>query len=143
MTVYSKDLQENTNLHKFITDFYKNSDIKPPITNDPYLKFFTESLPVIIMASAKFEGTKAIEAMRQGMWKFVTHRHHVAQNVATIVEGKTYLVNGFVEYTLLNGNKLSSDWAAYVKFAEGSELKMEEYQVYLDTAPMKAAIAEI
>ncbi|KAK6197615.1 uncharacterized protein RJT21DRAFT_123443 [Scheffersomyces amazonensis] len=142
MTTYSKDLENNTKLQQFITNFYKISDLKPPTENDPYLNFVSES-PTIVMGSNKFEGRANIAAMRKGMWTFVTHRHHVPQNVSTVVEDKRYLVNGYVEYTLTNGKQLSTDWAAYIEFGEGLELKLNYYQVYLDTAPMKAAVLEL
>ncbi|KAK6454895.1 uncharacterized protein RJT20DRAFT_53214 [Scheffersomyces xylosifermentans] len=140
-TTYSADIAKNAELHRFITDFYKVSDVKPPAENDPYLDYFVESATVI-MASNKFEGSNAIAGMRHGMWTYVTKRHHVALNVATVVEDKDYLINGYVDYTLTNGKELRSEWAAFARFSSEDKSKMEFYQVYLDPTKMKEALTE-
>ncbi|EAZ63934.1 hypothetical protein PICST_74821 [Scheffersomyces stipitis CBS 6054] len=131
MVTYSQDLLGDTKLQKFVTDFYAASDVAPPGSGrDPYLKFFVEPATVV-MATNVNKGVEGITAMRQAMWKTVTHRLHVPLNVASI-NATEKLVNGTVEYTLVGGKNVKVEWAAYIKLAESDELKMEFYQVYLD-----------
>lgn len=106
----------DTKLQKFVTDFYAASDVAPPGSGrDPYLKFFVEPATVV-MATNVNKGVEGITAMRQAMWKTVTHRLHVPLNVASI-NATEKLVNGTVEYTLVGGKNVKVEWAAYIKLA--------------------------
>ncbi|EGW35389.1 uncharacterized protein SPAPADRAFT_58607 [Spathaspora passalidarum NRRL Y-27907] len=141
MTKYSPTI--TSSLKKFITDFYLTSDVAPPAalteTRDPYLNFFTEDAP-LIMGSTRVKGHNEIIELRKGMWKVVTKRHHVVENVASVEDNNTLLINGYVDYTLINGKSITSEWAARMHLTK--DLKMEFYQVYLDPSLTAKALAE-
>lgn len=142
-TKYSPSLASNEQFKQFIVDFYKASDNKPPSppTADPYLQFFTPECP-LTMASKRVEGHNEITGLRQGMWTSVTKRHHVVQHVAS-VDDETVLINGYVDYTLINNKDITTEWAAIMKLAKSDEgYKMKFYQVYLDPSVAAKALAE-
>lgn len=146
MTNYSPDIQNNEKLKEFIVKFYKASDKAPRSDeqHDPYLDFFTTNSP-LVMGLKKVEGDQEIAQLRQGMWEKVTHRHHVVNNVAEINE-KEILLNGYVEYTLINGKNVTTEWAGHMKLenSTGGEngYKMNYYQVYLDPSAAAKALSE-
>ncbi|EMG48386.1 hypothetical protein SBY92_003293 [Candida maltosa Xu316] len=129
-------------LKQFITNFYKASDSPPPATAaDPYLDYFTSSSP-LLMGLKKVTGHEEITGLRKAMWEKVTNRHHVVNNVAEI-EPNQILLNGYVDYTLINGKAVTTDWAGFMKLVEeGDSYKMEYYQVYLDPSAAAKALSE-
>lgn len=138
--ILGNELQSNKAAQKFLIDFYKQSDCKPPSKgDDPYLSYFTKSATVI-MGSKEVNGEEEIAESRQNMWKNVTGRQHTVENVA-LVKGETLLINGIVEYELANGNSVRTPWAARAIFEDGTFQKMKFYQVYLDPTPLMAALS--
>ncbi|CAX42089.1 unnamed protein product [Candida dubliniensis CD36] len=145
MTIYSPGIERNEKLKEFIVKFYRASDKAPPSDEqDPYLEFFAIDSP-LVMGLKKVNGHEKIAQLRQGMWEKVTHRHHVVNNVAEINENEI-LLNGYVEYTLINGKNVTTEWAGHIKLANspGSEngYKMNYYQVYLDPSAAAKALSE-
>ncbi|ODQ78131.1 hypothetical protein BABINDRAFT_93335 [Babjeviella inositovora NRRL Y-12698] len=144
-TKYAASLANSSHLpalKDFIVKFYKLSDTKPPadLMEDLYVQSFRpDSILKIGLITA--EGTEKIGQLRQGMWKFVTQRHHVVLNVAPVSDVE-YFVNGYVDYTLTNGKQLTSEWAGYIDFGEVGQVgrTMKFYQVYLDSTQMKDAL---
>lgn len=132
-------LVDNKNLNVFLNAFYSESDVKPPVDNDPYLSYLTSGAK-LVMGSTVFEGISEIAQMRQNMWAKVTKRHHVVEKVA-LVNPKEVLLTGYVEYTLFNGKTLTSAFAGNAVFESDEFKKMSLYHVYLDTAPMAAALS--
>ncbi|CAH2353800.1 hypothetical protein CLIB1423_12S03202 [[Candida] railenensis] len=132
-------LVDNENLNRFLNGFYRESDVKPPVENDPYLSYLTNEAK-LVMGSTVFDGKAEIAQMRQNMWTKVTKRHHVVEKVA-FVNPKEVLLTGYVEYTLFNGKTLTSAFAGNAVFENDDFKKMSLYHVYLDTAPMAAALS--
>lgn len=137
MTRYSEEIGSNETLKKFIVDFYEQSDRKPNEEIDKYLDFFTPTATVI-MASTTYHGNEEIARLRMDLWRTVTQRCHVVENVARICSSE-FLVTGYVEYTLINGKSLKVDWSGHLIFENEALDKMRYYQVYLDTSPSKEA----
>ncbi|KAG7664327.1 uncharacterized protein J8A68_002146 [[Candida] subhashii] len=144
MTNYSPTLATNTKFQDFVVSFYKTSDTAPPSSPsvDPYLQFFTPEAP-LTMASKRVVGHSEITELRKGMWTSVTKRHHVVENVAS-VDDETVLVNGYVDYRLINNKDITTEWAAIMKLtkSEEGEYKMKFYQVYLDPSVAAKALTE-
>ncbi|ODV84022.1 hypothetical protein CANARDRAFT_9018 [[Candida] arabinofermentans NRRL YB-2248] len=132
-------------LIEFVNEFYKISDInaKEIPTSDPYCDFFTSD-GTVKMISNVVKGSDAIAEMRKAMWANVTRRKHVVENFG-FVSDLTYLINGTVEYDLVKGITLKTEWCGYMQFDkelfDKGELKMSYYQVYLDPTEMVAAIS--
>lgn len=125
----------------FLKAFYKASDVKPPASNaDPYLSFFTPNA-TLVMGSATILGHEGITRMRQGMWTAVTTRHHVVNDVARLSDNEL-LLTGTVDYGLLNGKSLRTEWAGKAVFEDSLFTRMSFYQVYLDSAPMAKALSD-
>lgn len=75
------------------------------------------------------------------MWVSVTKRHHIVLNVAQITDNE-FLINGTVDYRLINEKDLTTPWAAHMVFEDFSieSPKMKYYQVYLDSSQAKDAL---
>lgn len=133
-----KEVYLNNALMAFVQLFYKQSDCSPPKETDPYIDFFTSS-SILIMGSNKVQGHEEIGILRKNMWQKVTKRKHTVKNIAPISEA-SFLLSGYVEYTLINGKTLKTDWAAHMVFENTEFQKMGFYQVYLDSSQMINAL---
>ncbi|KAI7105225.1 hypothetical protein KC352_g37164 [Hortaea werneckii] len=93
------------------------------------------------MASKEAQGRDEILQIRIGMWEKVAKRSHKPGKIFPFGAGSDeVMLFGTVDYELKDGKKASVDWAARAHFAqEDGELKMDFYQVYLDTAAMSKA----
>ncbi|ODV67105.1 hypothetical protein HYPBUDRAFT_153028 [Hyphopichia burtonii NRRL Y-1933] len=139
MTNFAGAVGQSPTLKQFIIDFYLISDTKPSEEYDPYLERFTGNA-LLIMGSSKVEGHEAIRTMRQNMWSKIVKRHHVVKNVSAI-KSNQYLLNGYIEYTFVNGQVLVTDFAGHMEFEpDSTPLKILFYQVYMDTSPTKEII---
>ncbi|KAH7082141.1 hypothetical protein FB567DRAFT_530664 [Paraphoma chrysanthemicola] len=116
----------------FFEDFYATSDT--PDAHEHYVKYFTDDA-TLIMASKKVKGTEEILALRKSMWEKVSSRSH---NPIKIFPFGSYsdevMLYGTVKYGLKSGGESGLDWAARAKLVKvDGKVKMEFYQVYLDT----------
>ncbi|KAH7070441.1 hypothetical protein BKA63DRAFT_77185 [Paraphoma chrysanthemicola] len=116
----------------FFEDFYATSDT--PDAHEHYVKYFTDDA-TLIMASKKVKGTEEILALRKSMWEKVSSRSH---NPVKIFPFGSYsdevMLYGTVKYGLKSGGESGLDWAARAKLVKvDGKVKMEFYQVYLDT----------
>lgn len=136
---------------EYFSKFYQFSDSPPssaPTTgggnHEEYADFFTPD-GTIIMASNRVQGREEIIKLRQGMWEKVAKRSHVPKQLFGLGKGPSdadeVMLYGTVDYTLKDGRATTVDWSARAHFVkqQGGELKMDFYQVYLDTAAMANA----
>lgn len=79
--------------------------------------------------------------MRHGMWEKVAVRSHKPSRIFAFEFGSDdVMLHGTVDYELKDGKKTSTVWGAKAHFTkEDGVLKMDEYQVYLDTGAMARA----
>ncbi|ORY78928.1 hypothetical protein BCR35DRAFT_304965 [Leucosporidium creatinivorum] len=115
---------------QFLTDFYTVSD--EPQSVDKYLSFLTDDVDFIMGLNA-VHGATAVRKIRETMWGGVVSRHHQPERVYSFdQDGSELMLHGTVDYGLKNGKRVDQvGWAARVVFAEGDELKMKRYQVWL------------
>ncbi|KAF2159269.1 hypothetical protein M409DRAFT_60969 [Zasmidium cellare ATCC 36951] len=132
------DGQVRPEIKAYFEQFYKVSDT--PDGHETYADFFTKD-GKLIMGSNTVEGRDAIIKMRHGMWEKVAKRSHKPKQLYAFGSGSDdIMLFGDVGYELKDGRSTTLEWAAHAHFtkAEG-ELKMDFYQVYLDTAAMSSA----
>ncbi|KAK4507650.1 hypothetical protein PRZ48_001385 [Zasmidium cellare] len=118
--------------------FYEISDT--PDAHETYADMFTKD-GKITMGSNSAQGRDAIIKMRHGMWEKVAKRSHKPYQLYAFGSGSDdIMLYGDVGYMLKDGRSTTIEWAAHAHFtkAEG-ELKMDRYQVYLDSAAMSNA----
>ncbi|GAA5866703.1 hypothetical protein JCM8547_002730 [Rhodosporidiobolus lusitaniae] len=121
----------------FVERFYAVSDTQD---NDTYLTFLTEDID-FVMGLNEVKGAAAVRKIRESMWGGVQTRKHKPEFVLSSDDGKVFMLHGTVDYGLKNGKMVPNvGWAAKMEFAEGAELKMKRYQVWLDGAPLSAAL---
>ncbi|KDE07898.1 hypothetical protein MVLG_01808 [Microbotryum lychnidis-dioicae p1A1 Lamole] len=127
---------------EFIKAFYSVSDV--PGATDKYMDFLTEDVD-FIMGLKAIHGVPAVRKMRETMWSDVTTRRHTPTQVYTFdQEANDLMIHGKVSYGLKNGTSVEDvGWAARMVFAQGGELKMKSYQVWLDAAPLADAVKEM
>ncbi|KAI7544117.1 hypothetical protein KC331_g6995 [Hortaea werneckii] len=125
-------------IHKYFESFYTISDT--PDIHQEYSEQFTQNAK-LIMASKEAQGRNEILQIRIGMWEKVAKRSHKPVKIFPFGAGSDeVMLFGTVDYELKDGKKASVDWAARAHFAqEDGALKMDFYQVYLDTAAMSKA----
>ncbi|KAL9536014.1 hypothetical protein SMMN14_01677 [Sphaerulina musiva] len=125
---------------EYFSKFYEISD--SPANHEKYADMFTAD-GTIIMASNRVQGREAIIKLRHGMWEKVAKRSHVPKQLFGLGKGseEEVMLYGTVDYTLKDGRGTTVDWSARAHFVkkEGEQLKMDFYQVYLDTAAMANA----
>jgi len=141
MTSYSSeypDVQVNPKIKDYLEEFYAISDT--PDVHERYSQAFTEDATVV-MASKVAKGRSEILALRKGMWEHVASRKHKPLKVFPYgPNSDEVMLYGTVVYGLKNGNTSGLDWAARAHFVEeGGSIKMDFYQVYLDTAAQKSS----
>ncbi|KAJ4360891.1 uncharacterized protein N0V89_001459 [Didymosphaeria variabile] len=117
---------------KFFEDFYAASD--KPDAHDAYVENFTKDA-TLIMASKKAHGSQEILALRKGLWEKVASRVHNPIKIFPYgPNSNEVMLHGTVNYGLKAGGESSVDWAAYARLVKDEgKVKMEFYQVYLDT----------
>ena len=74
-----------------------------------------------------------IVKMRNGMWEKVAKRSHRVDKIFPFGAGSNeVMLYGSVKYAFKTGDEAGSEWAARaVLVEEGSQLKMDFYQVFL------------
>ncbi|OCL08089.1 hypothetical protein AOQ84DRAFT_340897 [Glonium stellatum] len=141
MTSYASDYPDlpfDPIYKKHFEDFYATSDT--PDAHEKYVEFFTPDATVV-MASKRAEGKAEILALRKGMWEKVQSRLHKPLKIFPYgPNANEVMLFGTVQYGLKAGGQSSVEWAAYarLKKVDGS-VKMDFYQVYLDTAAQSQA----
>ncbi|KAF2267803.1 hypothetical protein CC78DRAFT_530580 [Lojkania enalia] len=117
---------------KFFEDFYATSDT--PDTHEKYTEFFTEDA-TLIMASKQVKGREEILALRKSMWEKVSSRLHKPLKIFPFgPDSNEVMLRGTVKYGLKAGGESGLDWGAYARLTKvDGAVKMEFYQVYLDT----------
>lgn len=118
---------------QFFEDFYATSD--NPDSHERYVDFFTSNATVIL-ASKQVKGHAEILELRKGMWEKVESRLHRPLKIFPYgPNANEVMIHGTVRYGLKVGGNSSVDWAAYARLKEvDGVVKMDFYQVYLDTA---------
>ncbi|KAM0748668.1 hypothetical protein T439DRAFT_327936 [Meredithblackwellia eburnea MCA 4105] len=133
----------NLSLEKvdFLNRFYTVSDDSDPAAVEKYLAFLTKDVK-FTMGLASMTGEDAVRKMRENMWGGVATRKHTVHKVYTSdPEASELMLFGTVDYGLRNGKSVTGvGWAGRIVFAAGPELKMQEYQVWLDVAPLTNAL---
>ncbi|GME31766.1 uncharacterized protein K452DRAFT_254041 [Neofusicoccum parvum] len=122
---------------KFFEDFYKTSDT--PDVHDDYVQNFTKTA-TLIRASHPAKGHDAILAMRKAQWERIQSMVHKPVKVFPAGNNANEcMLRGNVEFALRDGRVSSLDWAANAHLVkEDGRVKMEYYQVFLDTgAPIR------
>ncbi|KAJ5468394.1 hypothetical protein N7475_006146 [Penicillium sp. IBT 31633x] len=119
----------------FLEDFYRTSDTES--LHEKYVQSFTEDA-TLIMGPKEAKGASAILSLRHGLWTHVASRRHTPARIYFGGDDEIMLYGG-VNYRLKTDpeNDVYVPWAGRVVFApqkEGEEVKMQFYQVYLDTA---------
>ncbi|KIH94337.1 hypothetical protein SPBR_06224 [Sporothrix brasiliensis 5110] len=118
----------------FFDTFYRTSDT--PTAHGQYAKLFLPDA-TLIMASKKAAGFDQILALRQGMWAAVAARSHAVSKIFPFGSGSNeFMLYGTVKYTSKTGQDSGKEWAAHAELVEDAsgDLKLQFYQVYLDTA---------
>ncbi|CAG8926064.1 unnamed protein product [Penicillium salamii] len=119
----------------FMEDFYRTSDTESQ--HEQYVQNFAKDA-TLIMGPKEAKGESAILTLRHGLWTHVASRRHTPTRIYFGGDDEIMLYGG-VNYRL----KANPDedvyvpWAGRVVFApqkEGEGIKMQFYQVYLDTA---------
>ncbi|SMQ45661.1 unnamed protein product [Zymoseptoria tritici ST99CH_1A5] len=132
------DGQVKPAIHAFFERFYKISDT--PDGHEDYANQFTSD-GKLIMGLNEVNGRDGIIKMRHAMWEKVAKRSHKPAQLYSFGSGSDdIMLFGTVDYTLKDGKGTTVDWAARAHFVgDGDDLKMDFYQVYLDSAAMARA----
>jgi len=135
---YPAETNFNPAFKQFFESFYAISDT--PDAHDNYVEQFTPDA-TLIMASRRCQGSSEILSLRQSMWEKVSSRAHKPVKIFPFgLSANEVMLYGTVDYVLKNGGKVSVDWAARAHLVQdGEKVKMDFYQVYLDTAAQNAA----
>lgn len=119
----------------FMEDFYRTSDNR--FLHDKYVQSFTEDA-TLIMGPKEAKGATDIFLLRHSLWTHVASRRHTPTQMYFGGDDEIMLYGG-VNYRLKANpdDDVYVPWAGRVVFApqKGDEdIKMQFYQVYLDTA---------
>ncbi|MCJ1369412.1 hypothetical protein MMC20_000623 [Loxospora ochrophaea] len=125
----------------FFTEFYKTSDT--PDAHEKYADAFTEDA-TFILASKTAKGRAEILALRKAMWEHIAGRSHQPAKLFLLGAGplaNEVMLYGTVAYKRKNNSENEVDWAARAHLIRGEDgvIKMDFYQVYLDTAAQSAS----
>ncbi|KAJ4406368.1 hypothetical protein N0V91_004577 [Didymella pomorum] len=136
MSAYASEypsVKIDSSYKEFFEQFYATSDT--PDAHEKYVENFTDDA-ILIMASKKVKGSDEILALRKGMWEKVASRKHKAIKIFPFgPNSDECMLYGTVEYGLKAGGESGVDWAARAHLVkDGEKVKMDFYQVYLDTA---------
>ncbi|KAF2486575.1 hypothetical protein BDY17DRAFT_291722 [Neohortaea acidophila] len=132
------DGQVRPEIVEYFERFYAVSDT--PDAHDKYAQLFTKDAK-LIMGPAESNGRAEILKFRHGMWEKVAKRSHRPLQVYAFGAGADdVMLHGDVDFVLKDDRKVSMSWGAKAHFAkEDGELKMDVYQVFLDTGAMARA----
>ncbi|KAK4552461.1 hypothetical protein LTR86_010304 [Recurvomyces mirabilis] len=142
MSQYQADVPAGELVKSEIKDYYEHfyaiSDT--PEAHQKYAELYTKNAR-LIMASNEANGRDEILKMRQGMWEKVAKRSHKPTKIFSFGgDSDEVMLYGTVDYELKDGRKTNVDWSARSHFRhEDGQLKMDFYQVYLDSAAMAQA----
>ncbi|MCJ1256431.1 hypothetical protein MMC24_004252 [Lignoscripta atroalba] len=141
MSAYSSqypDVPIDPAIQRFFETFYKLSDT--PDAHQAYAELFTEH-GTLIIGSKVSKGQPEILAFRQVMWEHVASRSHKPLKVFPFGQhADEMMLYGTVGFGMKNGKSNELDWAARAHLVkEGGEMKLDYYQVYLDTAAQAAS----
>ncbi|KAJ4324642.1 hypothetical protein N0V94_001212 [Neodidymelliopsis sp. IMI 364377] len=116
----------------FFEEFYATSDTAD--AHEKYVENFTKDA-TLVMASKKAHGSDEILALRKGMWEKVASRKHKAIKIFPFgPNSDEVMLYGTVQYGLKAGGESGLEWAARAHLVkENGRVKMDFYQVYLDT----------
>ncbi|QDS73594.1 hypothetical protein FKW77_001545 [Venturia effusa] len=134
-SAYPSGTEFKASYKTFFEEFYRISDT--PDAHDRYVEQFTEGA-TLIMASRVCKGSGEILALRHGMWDKIASRKHVPIKIFPFgADSDEVMLYGTVDYGLKEGGESRVDWAARAHLVEDcGKVKMDFYQVYLDTAAM-------
>ncbi|CZT16843.1 uncharacterized protein RCC_02678 [Ramularia collo-cygni] len=132
------DNQVKPAIASFFEQFYQTSD--SPTGHEQYADAFTKDAK-LIMGLNEVSGREAIIKLRHAMWEKVAKRSHNPTKIFSFgANSNDVMLYGTVGYELKDGKSTTVDWAARAHFVEdGGSLKMDFYQVYLDSAAMARA----
>ncbi|KFY96940.1 hypothetical protein V500_02261 [Pseudogymnoascus sp. VKM F-4518 (FW-2643)] len=118
---------------QFFEDFYRISDT--PGAHEEYANYFTKDA-TFILASKSIKGYEEILAARKAMWTAVASRAHKPIKVFPFGHVSTeFMLYGTVSYEMKDGRKSGLDFSARAKMVQiEKQWKMQDYQVYMDTA---------
>ncbi|KPI41928.1 uncharacterized protein AB675_5311 [Cyphellophora attinorum] len=128
----------------FYAEFYRISDDPSEQSHTAYADSVTKD-GTLIMGLKKAQGYDEILELRKGLWSGpVKTRKHTLKQIFPFGEGsKEVMLHGSVDYGLKNGKDVNVEWAGRAVLVEdGGKLKMREYQVYLDSAPVVNAMKD-
>ncbi|ETN36207.1 uncharacterized protein HMPREF1541_08484 [Cyphellophora europaea CBS 101466] len=128
----------------FYANFYRISDDPSEQAHVEYADSLTKD-GTLVMGTKKGTGYDNILELRKGLWSgpIKTRKHHLKQIFPFGDDSKNVMLHGFVDYGLKNGKEVQVEWAGRaVLVEEEGKLKMKEYQVYLDSAPVLNAVKE-
>lgn len=128
----------------FYANFYRVSDDPSEEAHIEYAEAITKD-GSLIMGTKKATGYDDILALRKGLWSgpVKTRKHYLKQIFPFGENSNNVMLHGKVDYGLKNGKDVTVEWAARGELVEeGGKLKMKEYQVYLDSAPVANAVKD-
>lgn len=122
----------------FYSNFYRVSDDPSEKAHTEYADSITKD-GTLIMGTRKATGYDKILELRKGLWTgpIKTRKHTLKQIFPFGEDNMNVMLHGEVDYGLKNGKDVNVEWAGRALLVEdGGKLKMKEYQVYLDSAPV-------
>lgn len=148
MSTYKGATPSNPSIDRRVADFYANfyrvSDDPSEQSHQEYADSITKD-GTLIMGTKKATGYDNILELRKGLWSgpVKTRLHTLKQIFPFGDDSKNVMLHGSVDYGLKNGKEVTVEWAGRALLVEeGGKLKMKEYQVYLDSAPVANAIKD-
>lgn len=145
MSTYKGATPSNPQLDPRIVEFYENfyrvSDDPSEESHIEYANSLTKD-GTLVMGTKKATGYDNLLELRKGLWSgpIKTRKHHLKQIFPFGDNSKNVMLHGSVDYGLKNGKAVTVEWAGRAELVEeGGKLKMKEYQVYLDSAPVANA----
>ncbi|KAF2798106.1 hypothetical protein K505DRAFT_414601 [Melanomma pulvis-pyrius CBS 109.77] len=117
----------------YFENFYAVTD--DPNAHEAYADLYTPDA-TLVMASKRVKGRSEIIELRKSLWDKVASRLHRPLKIFPFGPGSDeVMLHGTVTYGLKAGGESSIEWAAYAHLVKvDGVVKMDFYQVYLDTA---------
>jgi hypothetical protein len=128
----------------FFANFYRVSDDPSEQSHDDYANSVTKD-GTLVMGTKVAKGYDSILELRKGLWSgpVKTRKHTLKQIFPFGDNSNNVMLHGKVDYHLKNGKDVQVEWAGRAVMVEdGGKLKMKEYQVYLDSAPVANAMKD-
>lgn len=148
MSTYKGATPSNPQLDPRVVDFYENFYRVSDDPSDQAHLEYADSLTkdgTLSMGTKKATGYDNVLELRKGLWSgpIKTRKHTLKQIFPFGDNSKNVMLHGSVDYGLKNGKAVTVEWAARAELVEeGGKLKMKEYQVYLDSAPVANAVKD-